>query len=200
MNILIACEYSGEVRHAFAVNCPDCYVASVDLLPTEKKCMLLNEDHFEEDVLVTIKEYDWDMMIAFPPCTDICSSGARYFKEKQADGRQQAAVDFFMKMINAPIPKIAVENPIGIMSSLYRKPDQIIQPWMFGVPESKATCLWLKNLPLLKPTNILPKPGCGYWNNQTPSGQNKLGPSPTRGKERAKTYSEIAKCMAETWG
>jgi hypothetical protein len=199
MKILVACEYSGEVRHAFAQRNLNNTVWSVDLLPTEKKCTLPNEYHYQGDVLHMIEEYHWDMMIAFPPCTDICSSGARYFKEKQADGRQQKAIDFFMKMVDADIPRICVENPIGIMSTKYRKPDQIIQPWQFGVPESKATCLWLKNLPKLKPTKILEKPECGYWNNQTPSGQNKLGPSETRGKIRARTYTEIASAMADQW-
>jgi hypothetical protein len=104
-----------------------------------------------------------------------------------------------MKLADADIPKIAIENPIGIMSTIWRKPDQIIQPWQFGIPESKATCLWLKNLPPLRPTNILKMPDCGYWNNQTPSGQNKIGPSPNRGMIRSKTYQGIARAMGDQW-
>jgi hypothetical protein len=139
-------------------------------------------------------------MIAHPPCTHLSVSGARHFAAKRADGRQQAGIDFFMQMVNANIPKIAVENPIGIMSSIYRKPDQIIQPWQFGDPESKATCLWLKGLPCLVPTNVLAKPECGYWNNQYPNGQNNLWGAKDRAKIRAKTYQGIANSMAEQWG
>ena len=140
------------------------------------------------------------MIIAFPPCTHLAVSGARYFKAKQADGRQQEAIDFFMLFANADCEKIIIENPVGIMSSKYRKPDQIIQPWQFGHPESKATCLWLKGVEPLVPTNVLTKPANGIWNNQTPSGQNKLGPSPERAKIRSKTYSGIADAMAAQWG
>lgn len=168
------------------------------------------------------------MMIAFPPCTHLAVSGARYFKQKQADGRQQAAIDFFMTLANAPIERIAIENPVGIMSTKWRKPDQIIQPYEYGHLESKKTCLWLKNLPLLKPTKIMEPvwwknpDGTDYrdsrgkryspthylmdrnqiarWANQTPSGQNKLGPSADRAKIRSRTYPGIAKAMAEQWG
>ena len=139
-------------------------------------------------------------MIAFPPCTHLAVSGAHRFAEKRADGRQQEGIDFFMALANAPIPKIAIENPVGIMSTKWRKPDQIIQPFQFGDPESKKTCIWLKGLPKLVPTDILPLPECGYWRNQTPSGQNKLGPSPERAKNRARTYQGIADAMATQWG
>lgn len=187
MRVLIACEFSGIVREAFKKKGHEAW--SCDLLPTE-----IDGKHIQADVL-TILNDGWDLMVAHPPCTDLAVSGARYFKEKQADGRQQRAIEFFMELINAPIPKIAVENPVSIMSTRYRKPDQIIQPWMFGHEETKATCLWIKGLPLLSPTMVM-----GVRNkNLTPSGQNKLGPSPDRWKERSRTYSGIAEAMAEQW-
>ena len=130
------------------------------------------------------------MMIAFPPCTHLASSGARWFAEKRADGRQQAAQQFFMALIKAPIAKIAVENPVGIMSTHYRKPDQIIQPWQFGHGETKATCLWLKNLQLLTPTNIVSGRDQRIW---------RMPPGPDRAKERSKTYEGVAKAMASQW-
>lgn len=193
MNVLIACESSGTVRSAFRALGHNAW--SCDLLPADDG----DGHHIQGDVLDELNG-NWDLMIAHPPCTDLAVSGARYFAQKRADGRQQASIAFFMALMNAPILRIAVENPIGIMSSEYRKPDQIIQPWQFGHPESKATCLWLKGLPRLKPTAILIKPECGYWENQTPSGQNKLGPSPDRWKLRSKTYEGIAVAMAMQWG
>lgn len=149
----------------------------------------------------------WDMIVAFPPCTHLAVSGSRYFKQKQEDGRQQQGIDFFMVFANAKCEKIAIENPIGIMSSKWRKPDQIIQPYQFGHPESKKTCLWLKGLPKLQPTEILELPECGYWQNQTKGHQNKLlidgvwigFNDPRTAKMRSKTYSGIAKAMAEQW-
>jgi len=146
MKILIACEFSGPVREAFAARGHDAW--SCDLLPSE-----IPGNHIQDDVLDHLS--GWDMMIAFPPCTHLAVSGARWFPQKIADGRQQASIDFFMELANADIPKIAIENPIGIMSTKWRKPDQIIQPWQFGHGETKATCLWLKNLPKLQPTNIV---------------------------------------------
>ena len=140
----------------------------------------------------------WDMMIAHPPCTHLAVSGARWFKDKQRE--QAEALDFVRLLLGAPIPKIALENPVSVISSRIRKPDQIIQPWMFGHPEQKSTCLWLKGLPLLMATDVLPRPASGRWANQTPSGQNKLGPSPDRWKERSRTYQGIADAMAEQWG
>jgi site-specific DNA-cytosine methylase len=196
MRVLIACEFSGIVRDAFENRVHDAW--SCDLLPTESEQTRQAGKHIQGDVLEILND-GWDLMIAHPPCTHLASSGARWFKEKIASGEQQMAIDFFMFLANAPIEKIATENPIGIMSTKFRKPDQIIQPWQFGHRESKATCLWLKGLPLLKPTNILAKTG-KYWNNQTPSGQNKLGPSPTRAKDRSRTYQGIASAMAEQWG
>ena len=184
MRVLVACEFSQIVTKAFRKKGHDAY--SCDLLPTEG-----NPDwHIQGDVL-KILDNDWDMMIAFPPCTHLAVSGARWFKEKQKDGRQQKAIEFFLKLINAPIKKIAVENPICIMSTIYKKPDQIIQPWMFGHGETKATCLWLKNLPVLKPTNIVSGREQRIW---------KLPPSKDRAKLRSLTFTGIANTMADQWG
>lgn len=148
-----------------------------------------------DDVLDWLDD-SWDLMIAHPPCTHLASSGARWWKDKEKE--QEEAILFVSMLADAPVPRIAIENPIGKLSSVWRKPDQIIQPWMFGHPESKATCLWLKNLPKLQPTNILPKQK--QWDNQTPSGQNKLSPSEDRWKLRSITYQGIADAMAEQWG
>ena len=183
MKILIACEYSGTVRDAFLSLGHD--AMSCDLLPTDNP-----GPHYQGDVFDIIND-GWDMMIAHPPCTHLAVSGARYFAEKRADGRQQAAIDFFMRLASANIPKIAVENPVCIMSSIWRKPDQIIQPWQFGHGETKATCLWLKGLPLLAPTNIV---------EGRDDRIHRLPPSPDRWKLRSKTYDGIAKAMAEQWG
>ena len=192
MKILVACEFSGIVRDAFRAKGHD--AISCDLLPTESE-----GPHYQGDIRDIL--YDkWDMVLAFPPCTHLASSGARWFKEKQKDGRQQQGIDFFNLFTNLDCPKVMIENPIGIMSTHYRKPDQIIQPWQFGHEESKKTCLWLKGLPFLKPTNIKMLPKSGYWTNQTPSGQNKLGPAPDRAKNRSKTYLGISKAMGEQWG
>lgn len=193
MAVLIACEESQAVTIAFRNLGVEAY--SCDMLPCSGEHP---EWHIQQDVIPLLKDKSWDMIIAFPPCTDLAVSGARYFKQKQEDGRQQRSINFFMEFVNAPCDKIAIENPIGIMSSLYKKPNQIIQPYQFGHPESKSTCLWLKNLPNLQPTNVLEKTG-KYWDNQTPSGQNKLGPSPDRAKLRSKTYAGIANAMATQW-
>jgi hypothetical protein len=218
MKVLVACEFSGIVREAF--NRRGHRATSADLLPTE-----IPGDHYKGDVR-DILDQGWNLMIAHPPCNHIAVSGARWFPEKIADGRQQKAIGFFMEMVNAPIEKIAIENPIGIMSTIYRKPDQIVQPWMFGHPESKATCLWLKGLPPLTPTKYadwkyyrccghafrqeMGKYGCPFcngtktakplWDNMTPSGQNKLGPSEQRSADRARTYPGIAEAFAAQWG
>lgn len=152
MRVLIACEFSGIVREAFRKRGHDAW--SCDVLPAED----LSPYHIQDDVLCHLYyAVNWDLMIAHPPCTHLAVSGARYFAQKISDGRQQQGIDFFMKLINAPINRIAVENPICIMSSKYRKPDQIIQPWEYGHECTKATCLWLKNLPKLIPTNIVNK-------------------------------------------
>ncbi len=145
MRVLLACEMSGRVRDAFRALGHDAW--SCDIL-----CSADSRHHIRADVLTQLGA-GWDMMIAFPPCTHLCVSGAAWFEKKRRDGRQAAGIEFFTQMIEAPIERIAVENPVGIMSNLYRKPDQIIQPWWFGDAETKATCLWLKNLPPLVPTN-----------------------------------------------
>jgi hypothetical protein len=191
MKVLVACEFSGTVRDAFTALGHDAW--SCDLLPSETP-----GSHIQGDVLAVIGG-GWDLMVAHPPCTHLAVSGARYFEAKRRDGRQGEAVAFFMTLADAPIPRICVENPVCIMSSVWRKPDQIIQPWQYGHPESKTTCLWLKGLPMLVPTNILPTPESGRWENQTPSGQNKLSPSADRWKLRSKTYSGIAAAMAQQW-
>jgi site-specific DNA-cytosine methylase len=189
MKVLVACEYSGVVREAFKARGHNAW--SCDLLPTE-----VEGKHYQGDVRDIL--YDgWDMMIAHPPCTHLAVSGARYFKNKQKE--QQEALDFVRLLLDAPIDKICLENPVSIISTRIRKPNQIIQPYYFGVDASKKTCLWLKNLPLLKfkLEEFLDK---DRYANQTPSGQNNLGPSPDRWKERSRTYPEIAKAMAEQWG
>ena len=183
MKVLIACEFSGIVREAFARLGHDAW--SCDLLPTE-----IPGKHYQGDVMDILCE-DWDLMIAHPPCTDLASSGARWFPKKRADGRQLRSIDFFMTLVIASIPKIAIENPIGIMSSFYHKPDQIIQPWQFGHGETKATCLWLKNLPPLQPTNIV---------DGRETRIHRMPPGPDRWKERSRTYTGIAEAMAEQWG
>jgi len=153
--------------------------------------------HYQGDIFDVIDD-GWDLMIAFPPCTHLAVSGAKHFAKKRADGRQQQGIDFFMKIANANIPKIAVENPVGIMSTIYRKPDQIIQPWQFGDKAQKTTCLWLKNLPLLSPTNIVDK-GDFYI---SPTGKKlpKWYSDNKSGKIRSKTFQGIADAMAAQWG
>lgn len=183
MRVLIACEYTGIVRDAFIARGHD--AMSCDLLPTEAP-----GPHYQGDVR-DVLDACWDLIIAHPPCTHLSVSGARHFEQKRQDGRQQAAIAFFMKMVNAPAPMIAVENPVCIMSGLYRKPDQIIQPWMFGHGETKATCLWLKGLPLLNPTNIV---------EGREARIHKMPPSKERGKLRSATYQGIADAIADQWG
>jgi hypothetical protein len=167
---------------------------SCDLLPTDSP-----GQHIQGDVIPLLTQ-GWDMLIAFPPCTYLCSSGMHWTTRGKRDPQlTEDALAFVRTLLNAPVPHIALENPVGAISTRVRKPDQIIQPHQFGHPESKTTCLWLKNLPPLTPTNILQKPASGKWDNQTASGQNKLGPSPTRWKERSKTYQGIAQAMASQW-
>jgi site-specific DNA-cytosine methylase len=180
------------VRDAFAVLGHD--AMSCDLLETEHPGR-----HWTGDVRDVLGwGWGWDLMIAHPPCTHLAASGARYWAAKRQDGRQQAALAFVQLLLDAPIPRIALENPIGIISTAIRPPDQIIQPWQFGDDASKATCLWLKGLPLLQPTNVIQKI---RYANQTPSGQNRLGPSnPNRAKDRSRTYPGIAAAMATQWG
>ena len=181
MRVLVACEYSGTVRDAFAARGHDAW--SCDLLPTERL-----GNHIHGDVLQHLHR-NWDLMIAHPPCTHLAVSGARWFKDKQIE--QADALDFVYRLMDAPIPRIALENPISIISSRIRKPDQIIQPWQFGHGETKATCLWLKNLPKLLPTNIV---------EGREARIHKMPPGPDRWKERSRTFEGIAQAMAEQWG
>lgn len=181
MKVLVACEFSGIVRQAFAACGHDAW--SCDFLPTE-----IPGNHIQLDVLRII-DAGWDLMIAHPPCTHLAVSGARWFKDKKVE--QEHALNFVEILMAAPIKKIAIENPISIISSQIRKPDQIIQPWQFGHGETKATCLWLKKLPLLKPTEIV----SGRDNRV-----HMLPPSKDRWKERSRTFTGIAKAMAEQWG
>jgi len=250
LKVLIGCEYSGRVRQAFRNLGHDAW--SCDLLESEDGSPF----HIVGDILPLLSQ-QWDLAIFHPPCTDLAVSGAAWFKEKIADGRQQRALDFVRLLMDADIPRIVVENPVSVISSKIRKPDQVIQPWQFGEDASKKTCLWLKGLPPLERGLIVPPAGfkrvafasdmpececcgepfcpecndhyadCGcpgpmqdelfyktvdgvlfaserdikpIWSNQTPSGQNKLGPSPDRWKERSRTYQGIANAMAEQWG
>lgn len=181
MKVLVACEFSGIVREAFLSRGHDAW--SCDLLPSEKD----SARHIQGDVLQYLE--GWDLMIAHPPCTHLAVSGARWFREKQKE--QRSALDFVTRLLNAPIPKIALENPVSIISSRIRKPDQIVQPWQFGHGETKATCLWLKGLPLLKPTAIV-----GGRDDRI----HKMAPSSNRWRERSRTYLGIAKAMAKQWG
>ena len=181
MRVLIACEYSGTVRDAFIANGHD--AMSCDLLPTDK-----NGPHYQGSVFDIIND-GWDLMVAHPPCTHLAVSGARWFKDKINE--QKEALDFVRKLMECNIPKICIENPISIISSRIRKPDQIIQPWQYGHGETKATCLWLKGLPKLVPTNIV--------EGREPK-VHLLPPTPDRWKIRSKTYDGIAKAMAEQWG
>lgn len=183
MRVLIACEYSGRVRDAFLALGHE--AMSCDLLPTDAP-----GPHYQGDVR-DVLDYPWDLMIAHPPCTDLAVSGARHFADKRMDGRQQASASFFMMLAKADIPKIALENPVCIMSSLWRRPDQVIQPWQFGHGETKATCLWLKNLPRLQPTNIVAGREARV---------HRMPPSAERWKLRSETYAGIAQAMAQQWG
>ncbi len=184
MKVLVACEFSGIVREAFAKAGHDAW--SCDLLPTEQK-----GNHIQGDVIGLLDDPSWDLIIAHPPCTDLCVSGARWMKDKWKDGRVQSSMAFFMKFVNCRCPKVAIENPVGIMSRHYRKPDQIIGPWQFGHMVTKKTCLWLKGLPLLQETNRV-------------FGKRKfihhMAPGPDRAKNRSRTFKGIADAMAKQWG
>ena len=181
MKIIIACEYSGYVRDAFKERGHDAW--SCDILPSEKP-----GKHIQGDVILLLED-EWDMLIGFPPCTHLASSGARWFSEKA--NQQREAIEFFRKLHDSDINKIALENPVGIISSKIRAPDQTIQPWMFGHGETKRTCLWLKNLPKLKPVKFVPGREQRIW---------KMTPGPNRQKERSRTYTGIAEAMAAQWG
>jgi hypothetical protein len=181
MRILVACEFSGVVRQAFIMAGHE--AISCDLLPSE-----LPGPHYQGDVLDVLDE-GWDMMIAFPPCTYLAASGARWWKDRQDE--QLAALEFVRALMNAPIPRIAIENPIGKISTTIRAPSQIIQPWWFGHGEVKTTCLWLKNLPSLKATNIVD----GRWQKCW-----RMSESKDRSKDRSRTYPGVAQAMAAQWG
>ena len=189
MKILVACEESQAVTKEFRKLGHEAY--SCDILPTSGSNP---EWHMQQDVTELLTQ-DWDMIIAFPPCTHLAISGARHFAQKQADGRQQQGIDFFMLFANAKCEKICIENPIGIMSSLWRKPDQIVQPWMFGHAESKATCFWLKGLPKLVETNNVKAVYDSLPKNQQQR-IHYLPPSKDRGHLRSKTFEGIAKALA----
>lgn len=192
MRVLVACEFSGTVRDAFRALGHD--AVSCDLLPSDRP-----GPHMQGDVLSLLPE-GWDLMIAHPPCTYLASSGLHWnTKRPERAAQTEAAVAFVAALADAPIPRIVIENPIGCLSTRWRKPDQIIQPWWFGHDASKATCLWLKGLPKLEPTTMLPGGREARRANQTPSGQNKLGPSADRWKLRSVTYQGVADAMAMQW-
>jgi len=191
LRVLVACEYSGVVRDAFIGGGHD--AMSCDLLPTD-----VPGPHYQGDVFDVI-DAQWDLMIAHPPCTDLAVSGAAWFKDKKLDGRQAASIAFFMRLAKADIPRIAVENPVCIMSSIYRKPDQIVQPYMFGHMETKATCLWLKGLPKLIPTNDVKEQTMALPEKERMR-LHYLPPSEDRWKIRSQTFQGIADAMAAQWG
>lgn len=183
LRVLIACEYSGVVREAFRALGHD--AMSCDLLPTEQ-----DGPHYQGDVRDVLDD-GWDLMIAHPPCTDLAVSGARHFAAKIADGRQARALAFVRELMVAPVPRIALENPVSVISSHVRKPDQVIQPWQFGHGETKATCLWLIGLPRLTPTDVV---------DGREARVHRMPPSAGRWKERSRTYRGIAAAMAQQWG
>jgi site-specific DNA-cytosine methylase len=184
MRVLVACEYSGRVREAFRKRGHDAW--SCDLLESEDE----SPYHVVGDALDLIRR-PFDLLVCHPPCTDLAVSGARHFPAKIADGRQQASLAFVQALMDAPIDRIALENPISIISSKIRKPDQIIHPWQFGHGETKATCLWLKNLPKLVPTDIV---------EGREAKVHRMAPGPNRWKDRSRTYQGIADAMADQWG
>jgi hypothetical protein len=181
MRVLVACEFSGIVRDAFIAAGHD--AVSCDLIPSEQW-----GPHIQGDVLSEL-DRDWDLMIAHPPCTHLAVSGARWFADKRVE--QAEALEFVRLLLNAPIPRIALENPVSIISSRIRKPDQIVQPWMFGHGETKAICLWLKGLPKLEPAEIV---------DGREARVHRMAPGPDRWKDRSRTYPGLARAMAEQWG
>lgn len=183
LRVLVACEYSATVRDAFRTRGFDAW--SCDLLPTEGDPRW----HIRQDAVAVAHVEPWALMIAHPPCTHLAVSGARWFKDKQRE--QAEALDFVRQLLDAPVPHIALENPVSIISSRIRKPDQIVQPWQFGHGETKATCLWLKNLPKLKSTNIV---------EGREARIHRMPPGPDRWKERSRTFQGIADAMAQQWG
>jgi len=204
LKILVGCEESQAVTKELRKLGHEAY--SCDLLPASGG---YPEWHFQDDIFKIINSCYWDILICFPPCTDLAVSGARHFKRKRADGSQQKSIEFFMSLVNAPVEKIAIENPIGIMSGEHRKPDQIIQPWQFGDKAQKSTCLWLKNLPKLKPTGIVDKGE--FYEFTSKKGKKKRMPlwyyealqkakTPAQRRTlRSKTFKGIAEAMAAQW-
>ncbi len=196
MKVLVACEYSGAVRDAFIAQGHD--ALSCDLLPSEAP-----GPHYQGDVR-DVLGMGWDLMVAHPPCKYLSVSGMHWTRRGLRDPQlTEDALDFVRLLLAAPIPRIALENPVSVISSRIRKPDQIISPHQFGHDASKKTCLWLKGLPPLRPTQLVPPRivnGRQRWGNQTDSGQNRLSPSPDRWKLRSETYSGIAAAMADQWG
>lgn len=196
--VLVACEESQAVTRCFrqlgheAISC--------DLLPTSGDHP---EWHVQGDVLPLLDQ-QWDLVIAFPPCTHLAASGARWFAEKIADGRQQAAIDFFVQFVNCNAPRVAIENPVGVMSRAYRKPDQVVQPWQYGHSAIKRTCLWLKNLPLLVPTNVVDAGATVRYGNSGNMSQWYRDtwnlPPAARARARSRTFEGIAQAMADQWG
>ncbi len=182
LRVLVACEFSGTVRRAFRALGHDAW--SCDLLPAEDN----SPHHYQGDARFYVLGRSWDLLICHPPCTHLAVSGARWFKDKMAE--QAEALGFVRELLEAPIPHIALENPVSIISSRIRKPDQIIQPWQFGHGETKATCLWLKNLPKLTPSNIV---------EGREARVHKMPPGPDRWKERSRTFEGIAQAMAHQW-
>lgn len=183
LRVLVACEFSGTVRDAFSSR--GHFAVSCDLLPAES-----GANHYQGDVRDLIENWGgWDLIIAHPPCTHLAVSGARWFKDKAEE--QAEALEFVRYLMAAPIPRICIENPVSIISSRIRKPDQSIQPWQFGHGEVKRTCLWLKNLPKLKPTNIV---------SGREARVHRVSSGPDRWKERSRTFNGIAEAMAEQWG
>lgn len=238
MRVLCACEESQACCKAFRARGHEAYSCDLepcsgghpewhiqgDVLPLLERGGINNLDNGKTAWGIAFQTMDgevhvvqeWDMLLAFPPCTHLAVSGARYFKQKQADGRQQAAIDFFLTFTRLDCPKVAIENPVGIMSTHYRKPDQIIQPYEYGHPYTKKTCLWLKGLPELLPTNILERPAEGWsnqqftngkytgygakWGTRAEDGKWRRYGDPEVKKERSKTFPKIAEAMAEQWG
>ena len=192
--VLVGCEFSGRVRDEFIRLGHD--AVSCDLEASES-----GGPHLQQDLLEVMYDGSWEIGVFFPPCTHLACSGARHFKQKRADGRQKQGIDFFMAVANAPIPKMAIENPVGIMSSIWRKPDQIIQPYQFGDPYQKTTCLWLKNLPKLKPTNIVDKGEMiTLSSGKVMAKWSAMAPVKDRVKIRNRTFLGIAEAMATQWG
>lgn len=189
MRVLVACEFSGRVREAFRKTGHEAY--SCDLLPAEDNSSF----HIQDNVLDHLT--GWDLLVAFPPCTHLACSGARWFKNKQRE--QQEAIQFVLSLANAPVERIAIENPVGVLSTKWRKPDQIIQPWQFGEPYQKTTCVWLKSLPCLRPTNIVERGDFITY----PSGRKMpkwYAELRGKGHERSRTFQGIADAMASQWG